>query len=161
MDEPAHCETVAVSRIIDPPEQLSNILEVRQERDTVGESFQTMTLLFASSEYIPNETDIFLTLNDQRQISATWNGRMLGIGRPERVSNSEVVQRFCSSDVKFWRASVGFGTIAENRVSLDPGLSVVGRTLTEGQQIQIRLDVCTREVCQSGTTRTFQVHLIP
>lgn len=162
MDEEAYCEPVTIAKIVDPSGQpISNVLEVQQGRDSAGRPFQTTSLLFASSEYVPSSATMILALNGQRQVTTVWNGRQVGINRPQSVSHSEVSQCFCSPNVSFWRVPVGIGTIAEDGGSSDPGFSVVGYPLTEGQELQIRLDVCDTNSCFSGTPRTFRVHLIP
>jgi hypothetical protein len=162
MDESAYCEPVTIAKIVDSPRRfMPNVLEVRQERDSAGRPFQTTSLLFASSEYTLGSATVFLALNGQRQVTTVWNGRQVGITRPQSVSHSEVLQCFCFPNVNFWRVPVGIGTVAEDGASSDPGFSVVGHPLTEGQELQVRLDICIGDSCLSGTQRTFRVHLIP
>lgn len=162
-DEPTHCEIAPITEILDSPEDRTPIvLNVQIRTDAVGRPFQTVNLLFGSTEYINGSTGLVLVVNGVPQVTTTWNGRLVGLGRPVRVTEDQVQHNFCANTASFWEVAVGFGVIGEDAYgSTDPGFSVVGHPLREGQEIQVRLDVCRGDRCIPGVSRTFRVHLVP
>lgn len=162
-DEPAHCEIAPITEILDSSEDSTpTILNVRTGIDAAGRTFQTAELLFGSSEYVSGSTGLVLVLNGVPQLTTAWNGRMLGLGRPVQLTEDQVRHNFCVNTASFWSVPVGFGTIGEDlHGSRDSGFSVVGHPLREGQEVQVRLDVCHGDRCIPGVPRTFRVHLLP
>lgn len=154
--DPQVCDAVVNSQVLDSSEAPQpGYLEVHQGVDAVGTSFQTTNLLVGTVEDLGTRT-VVLHLNDQRQVTTVWNGRLLGVGRPIPVSGDEV-ETSCSGLGFFWHLPVGFGTIG----SRDQGFSVVGHPLTEGQMVRVQVDVCNGNVCAPGTPRVLRVHLVP
>lgn len=162
-DEPTHCEIAPITEILDSPENRTPIiLNVQTGTDAVGRPFQTANLLFGSTEYINGSTGLVLVVNGVPQVTTTWNGRLVGLGRPVQVTEDQVQHNFCVNAASFWEVPVGFGTIGEDvHGSTDPGFSMVGHPLREDQEIQVRLDVCRGDRCVPGVSRTFRVHLVP
>lgn len=155
------CDSDYITEVLDSTDsQSTNVLNVRVGQDSAGRPFQTATLLFGSRQYANEVNGIVFVANDMPQLTTVWNGRLLGIGRPTLATQTQVQQGRCSGE-NFWEVPVGFGTIAEDRYgSSDPGFSVVGHPLTEGQELRVRLDVCRTQGCSQGITRTFRVHLV-
>jgi hypothetical protein len=160
-DEPAQCDITPITEILNSSRRGIQ-LNVQTEMDAAGRPFQTINLLFGSTEYNPGSTGLVLVINGVPQVSTTWNDRMVGLGRPVQISRDQVQHNLCANTASFWEVAVGFGTIGEDaHGSTDPGFSVVGHPLREGQEIQVRLDVCRGDRCIPGVSRTFRVHLVP
>lgn len=162
-EEDAGCISSRVTEILDSANPShTNILNVIVSQDSVGNRFQTASLLFGSTDYVNGATSLTLVVNDAPQVTTVWNGRVVGLGRSTEVTEDRVQQNFCANSASFWEVQVGFGTIGEDPMgSRDPGFSEVGHLLREGQEIELRLDVCRGDQCIQGVSRTFRVHLMP
>jgi len=161
MDMPVVCERSAITKILTDTDSNPNVLDVIDGVDSFGEPFQLATLQFGSTEYTDPGSLIILTVNDRPQNTTIWNGRRVGIGRPVQIAEGNLVHNFCTNSASFWMAPVGFGTIGESRLgSRDRGYSGVGHPLVNGQQIELRLDVCSGSSCIPGISRTFTVRLV-
>lgn len=161
MDSPVICDQIAVTRILNTPTNtLPDVIDVEDGVDSYGSPFQTTTIMFGSTEYVDPGSMAVLTINGQPQNTTIWNGRRVGLGRPIQITENGLEHNFCPNSASFWRAPVGFGTTGIDRLgSQDPGYSVVGRPLVEGQEIEIRIDVCAGNTCTPGISRKFKVHL--
>lgn len=161
---PDVCAPPTASQVVFPPGQ-EGILEVRQSTDNAGLPFQHGTLYVATETYVSNTNSsswphgLAMVMNGQRQTTTVWAGRALGIWHTWQVTDSDVVQNFCPNTMNFWRLDLGFGTLGDT-VS-DPGFSVVGHQLREGQEVQVRFDVCSAQACEAGLERTVRVHIVP
>lgn len=163
MEEPCHCEITPTTEILntEATTRSPGIIQVSQGLDATGRPFQTFSLLFSNSQYQPGTDGIVLSLNNQGQLTTVWNGRLIGLGRPVQATSANLPQG-CTTTTGFWEVPVGFGTIAEDlHGSRDPGFSVVGHPLREGQELEVRIDVCVGSTCIPGVTKTFRVHLVP
>lgn len=155
------CHPPVISEVIDPL-GASGTLEVQNGLDSVGNTYQSGFLFLASSRAVGPSLGVFMTINGQKQNTTVWNGRVVGSWRPEPVDGLDLDECYCTNTMGFWRVPVGFGTIGEDpRGSTDPGYSVVGHPLTEGQRIQVRLDLCNTNGCTEGTPRDLVVHIVP
>lgn len=164
MEQPVECTPSTNSRVLDGHgTSHEGTLEAVSGLDAEGTPFHATHLFLGTSEYLsrPNMS-IVLFLNGQRQATTVWNGRLVGLGQPVQISETDVNQNFCVNVENFWNIPLGFGTIAEEpHGSTDPGFSVVGHPLREGQELEVRVDVCTGSSCIPGTSRTMRVHFIP
>ena len=156
------CHPPAIIEILEPVNRTMGSLEVHQGFDSAGNAFQSATIFAGSSEPIGASLGVFLTINGQRQNTTVWNGRVVGVWRPTQVDGLDLQENYCGNTMGFWSIPVGFGNIAEDpRGSTDPGYSVVGHPLTEGQVLNVRLDLCGPQGCMEGTPKTLVVHLVP
>lgn len=157
------CSPPVASQVVFPPAQ-EGILEVTQSEDGVGQPFQEGTLYVATEQYIINTDNpgdnrhrLVMYLNGERQTTTVWNARAMGIWHTFQVPSVDVVQPFCPNTMSFWRLDLGFGTYGEDHS--DPGFSVVGHQLVEGQEVDVRFDVCSVDSCETGVTTRVRVHI--
>lgn len=155
------CHPPAISEVQEPDEDDPGVLAVRAGTDSSGATFQSATLYLGSSEPIGASLGVFLTVNGQRQNTTVWNGRVVGVWHPTQVDGLNLNETYCGNTMGFWSIPVGFGTIGETPAGTDPGYSVVGHPLTEGQVLTVRLDLCNQNGCREGTPKTLRVHIVP
>lgn len=161
------CCTAPVSSQVVFQADNQGIMEVTQGVDVAGKPYQTATLYVATQDRVLNQTNdlglhgLFMYLNGQEQRLMTWNGQALGLKNTQVASGSDLVHTFCETEMNFWKVEIGFGTVAQEPESNhNPAFAVVGRQLHEGEEVEVRFDVCRfNEPCQTGLSTTVKVHI--
>lgn len=152
-----------IATIIQPE---ANVLSVQTLTDLTGAPCQRAVFQVVTDTVIGNvdigltDRNLRLVVNDIPQSSISWGGKITGLARVER-STDTLPAGICQDSVSFlWRTTVGFSTIASQPIGNEQqGLRFVGHQLIEGERISVRFDVCSETSCIAGETRTFTVHI--